>query len=101
MHVTSKTTSYLPRCRVLSFTGIAYVISVMTQCQSFTSRSQLIPPSASCRPLAHWENSSSRYLFRELISDDEEDLRADIAVIRKQDGLEQFLRVDDRLCVVK
>ncbi len=40
-------------------------------------------------------------LFRELISNDEEDLRADIAVIREQVGLDEFLKVDDRLCVIK
>lgn len=41
------------------------------------------------------------HLFRELISDDEEDLRADISVIQKQDGLDEFLNVDDRTCVIK
>ena len=46
-------------------------------------------------------STSSLYLFRELISNDEEDLRADIAVIREQVGLDEFLKVDDRLCVIK
>jgi hypothetical protein len=41
------------------------------------------------------------HLFRELLSDDEEDLRADIAVIKEQDGLDDFLKQDDRLCVIK
>lgn len=40
-------------------------------------------------------------LFRELISDDEEDLRTDIAAIREQSGLEAFLKADDRICVIK
>lgn len=42
-----------------------------------------------------------RRLFRELISDDQEDLRTDISTIIKQDGLDEFLKVDDRLCVIK
>lgn len=42
-----------------------------------------------------------RPLFKELISDDGEDLRADITVIKKQDGFDNFLKVDDRLCVIK
>ena len=42
-----------------------------------------------------------RQLFRELISDDQEDLRTDISTIIKQDGLDEFLKVDDRLCVIK
>jgi thiol-disulfide isomerase/thioredoxin len=40
-------------------------------------------------------------LFRELISDDEEDLRADVSVIVKQAGLNTFLQADDRICVIK
>lgn len=40
-------------------------------------------------------------LFRELISDDEEDLRPKISTIVKQDGLESFLQADNRLCVIK
>jgi len=40
-------------------------------------------------------------LFRELITDDDEDLRADITTIVKQDGLKEFLHTDDRLCVIK
>lgn len=43
----------------------------------------------------------TRPLFRELISDDEEDLRADIVTIQKQEGLDDFLKVDNRLCVIK
>jgi len=42
-----------------------------------------------------------RHIFRDLISDDEDDLRADITVIKKQDGLDEFLSADDRICVVK
>eukprot|EP00804_Cyclotella_cryptica_P010734 CCRYP_005512-RA/>CCRYP_005512-RA protein AED:0.02 eAED:0.02 QI:192/1/1/1/0.5/0.33/3/1284/188 len=40
-------------------------------------------------------------VFRELITDDQEDLRADISVIIKQDGLNRFLQADHRLCVIK
>lgn len=44
---------------------------------------------------------SNLSLFRELISDDEEDLRPAISTIVKQDGMEKFLQADDRLCVIK
>jgi hypothetical protein len=40
-------------------------------------------------------------LFRELISDDDEDLRADIAAIKEQAGLDEFLKLDERICVIK
>ena len=40
-------------------------------------------------------------LFRDLISDDDEDLRAKISAIVKQEGLEKFLETDNRLCVIK
>jgi thiol-disulfide isomerase/thioredoxin len=39
-------------------------------------------------------------IFRELISNEEDDLRVNIASIEKKDGLDKFLREDDRLCVV-
>ena len=54
-----------------------------------------------CNKAVRKGNHHPRHLFRELITEDEEDLRADIAVIKKQDGLDDFLKVDDRLCVVK
>jgi thiol-disulfide isomerase/thioredoxin len=44
---------------------------------------------------------SNLSLFRELVGDDEEDLRAAISTIVKQDGLEKFLQSDKRLCVIK
>ena len=40
-------------------------------------------------------------LFRELVTDEDEDLRADISIIRRQEGLDDFLKMDDRLCVIK
>lgn len=45
--------------------------------------------------------TTARTLFRELITDDDEDLRADISTVAKEDGLESFLQADDRLCVIK
>lgn len=73
-------------------------------CHSFT-----FPPSPRSRYL-NFESVASqrkrikfcpRPLFRELITDDEEDLRAEITAIKKQDGLDEFLKIDDRLCVIK
>ena len=40
-------------------------------------------------------------VFRELVSDNEEDLRVNIASIEKKDGLDKFNKDDDRLCVIK
>ncbi len=40
-------------------------------------------------------------IFRELVSNDEIDLRVNITSIQKKDGLEKFLHEDDRLCVIK
>ena len=91
--------------RLSSYTAavrIVFVIMIaLSACSSFTPRCQQTQLT-----MLHTQPTSSIlprpvYLFRELISDDEEDLRADIAVIREQVGLEAFLRVDDRLCVIK
>lgn len=75
----------------------------MSACHSFTSSS--LPVHMMCHEQSisfqRRLSTSSLYLFRELISNDEEDLRADIAVIREQVGLDEFLKVDDRLCVIK
>ncbi|KAL7463021.1 hypothetical protein ACHAXS_003393, partial [Conticribra weissflogii] len=47
-------------------------------------------------------NDDSRLnVFRDLVSDDDEDLRPRIATIAKQQGLDDFLRADDRLCLIK
>lgn len=81
-------------------------------CQAFSSRSSPTSPSATVhlpsREYLHPSStrrkgtpSSALYLFREFLSDDEEDLRAKIAIIEKKDGLDEFLKRDDRLCVVK
>jgi len=40
-------------------------------------------------------------IFRELVSNDEIDLRVNITSIQKKESLEKFLLEDDRLCVVK
>ena len=74
-------------------------------CLSFSPRPQpqlvmMFPtqPSSAIQPR---RNISPLSLFRELISDDEEDLRADIAAIREQAGLDEFLKLDERICVIK
>ena len=58
----------------------------------YTLPSNAIQPRRNITPLS---------LFRELISDDDEDLRADIAAIREQAGLDEFLKLDERICVIK
>eukprot|EP00584_Thalassiosira_punctigera_P020997 CAMPEP_0172573540 /NCGR_PEP_ID=MMETSP1067-20121228/136243_1 /TAXON_ID=265564 ORGANISM="Thalassiosira punctigera, Strain Tpunct2005C2" /NCGR_SAMPLE_ID=MMETSP1067 /ASSEMBLY_ACC=CAM_ASM_000444 /LENGTH=174 /DNA_ID=CAMNT_0013366147 /DNA_START=428 /DNA_END=952 /DNA_ORIENTATION=+ len=69
----------------------------MTMCHAFTPSSlQLVHDYASRKNIRYPQN-----LFRELIMDDNEDLRTEIAVINKMDGLEKFLKKDDRLCVIK
>ena len=40
-------------------------------------------------------------IFRELVTNDEIDLRANITSIQKKDGFEKFLQEDERLCLVK
>ena len=41
------------------------------------------------------------FVFRDLILNDDEDLRAVVTVIQKADGLDNFLAEDDRLCAIK
>jgi hypothetical protein len=41
------------------------------------------------------------HLFRELLSDDEEDLRTNVDVIDGRDDLDAFLGRDNRPCVIK
>ncbi len=85
---------------------IVFVIMIaLSPCSSFTPRCpqpQLImlhiQPTNSILPR---RTISPVHLFRDLVGDDEEDLRADIVVIREQLGMEAFLKVDDRLCVIK
>ena len=40
-------------------------------------------------------------IFRDLVSNDEIDLRVSITSIEKKDEFEKFLQEDDRLCVIK
>ena len=58
----------------------------------YTLPSNAIQPRRNITPLS---------LFREFISDDDEDLRADIAAIREQAGFDEFLKLDERICVIK
>ena len=88
--------------RTLLFATVAYIIMVHTikTCHSFTPTShRLVHHQATTTQRK--SNVYPRSLFRELIMDDEEDLRADITVIKKTDGLDNFLKEDDRLCVIK
>eukprot|EP00571_Detonula_confervacea_P001167 CAMPEP_0172315184 /NCGR_PEP_ID=MMETSP1058-20130122/24341_1 /TAXON_ID=83371 /ORGANISM="Detonula confervacea, Strain CCMP 353" /LENGTH=171 /DNA_ID=CAMNT_0013029211 /DNA_START=298 /DNA_END=814 /DNA_ORIENTATION=+ len=59
------------------------------------------PDTAQASVIQRKSNYHPRHLFHELISDEEEDLRAEITAIKKQDGFDDFLKVDDRLCVIK
>mmetsp|Transcript_12354 Transcript_12354/g.19983 ORF Transcript_12354/g.19983 Transcript_12354/m.19983 type:complete len:207 (-) Transcript_12354:517-1137(-) len=88
--------------RTLLFATVAYIIMVNTikTCHSFIPTShRLVHHQATTTQRK--SNVYPRSLFRELIMDDEEDLRADITVIKKTDGLDNFLKEDDRLCVIK
>lgn len=87
--------------RTLLFATLA--VYSITKCHSFTPSSYyhlIHQPQASAIQRTYYP-IRPRHLFREFISDEEEDLRADIAVIKKQEGLDDFLKVDDRLCVIK
>lgn len=85
---------------------LLFMSHTITKCHSFTA-----PNYSSQYPIHHRSDAEIQRrrvvippplrLFRELLSDDEEDLRADIAVIKGQDGLDDFLKQDDRLCVIK
>jgi thiol-disulfide isomerase/thioredoxin len=83
---------------IVAATAYILLASVPLCCQSFTTTQELHPTISKRR------NTSSSHLqmiFRELVSNDEDDLRVDIASIQKKDGLEKFLKQDDRLCVIK
>ena len=95
------------RTSSLATAACLLVLSSITTCNSFT-----VPNEPSKCPINHHRSDTTiqrrpivvpppLHLFRELLSDDEEDLRADIAVIKEQDGLDDFLKQDDRLCVIK
>lgn len=92
------TTKLKLHLRALCFaTILAYTI---TTCHSFTPTPHNLIHHP-CTAIQRRSNSYPLNIFRELISDDEQDLRADITVIEKQDGFDDFLKVDDRLCVIK
>ena len=92
-----------PNIRIYALAALATLVHTITKCHSFS-------PTSSQHRLIHQQRInanqrrstySPRSLFKELISDADEDLRADIAVIKKQEGLDEFLKVDNRLCVIK
>lgn len=64
-------------------------------CHSFTT--ELYPTNNAKR----WNTSHLQMIFRELVSNDEIDLRVNITSIQKKDAFEKFLKEDDRLCVIK
>jgi hypothetical protein len=101
-----------PLLYTLIYITVVLMLAWIDVCQAFSSRSSPTSPSATVhlpsREYLHPSStrrkgtpSSALYLFREFLSDDEEDLRAKIAIIEKKDGLDEFLMRDDRLCVVK
>ena len=53
------------------------------------------------RSYAKRRTSHLQMIFRELVTNDEIDLRANITSIQKKDGFEKFLQEDERLCLVK
>ena len=79
----------------------AYVIlaSVPQCCQSFTTPTpyELLHTTTSKRR----NTSSNLQIFREFVSNEEDDLRVDIASIQRKDGFDKFLQEDDRLVVIK
>jgi hypothetical protein len=104
-----------PLLYTLIYITVVLMLAWIDVCQAFSSRSSPTSPSTSAatvhlpsREYLHPSStrrkgtpSSALDLFREFLSDDEEDLRAKIAIIEKKDGLDEFLKRDDRLCVVK
>ena len=96
--------NYLRSFSVALFSPIVIIMAcTLSACNSFSLRSQPQCMIWHQQSISFQQRryTSQRPLFRELISNDEEDLRADIAVIREQVGLDEFLKVDDRLCVIK
>lgn len=69
-------------------------------CQSF-SITDRHPAILSSRQIKISSQHHVLMVFRELVSDNEEDLRVNIASIEKKDGLDKFNKDDDRLCVIK
>ena len=67
-------------------------------CHSFTTTSTVhgYPTHHAKRRTSHLQ-----MIFRELVTNDEIDLRANITSIQKKDGFENFLQEDERLCLVK
>lgn len=84
----------------LLLASLSFLITI-TKCQSFTS--------SPCHLVRHQHqavsirkgNYQALRIFHGLVSDEEEDLRAEIATIKKKDGLDDFLNIDDRLCLIK
>lgn len=99
MAYTSKNTLHL---RTLLFAAVAFiVVNSISKCHAFATSSYYVMHHKAATTSQRKSNYYPLPLFRELITDDDNDLRADIAVIKKQDGLDDFLKVDDRLCVIK
>lgn len=69
------------------------MVALIPTCHSFTK--------SICAHHVHNTYSTQRYLFSEFVSNDDEDLRPNIICIEKQSGLDEFLNIDDRMCVIK
>jgi len=70
--------------------AIAVMLALCSACHSFIVIRRDID-----KPLTDLQ------LFKDLVGDHEDDLRADIVSIQKREGLESFLEKDERLCVIK
>ena len=99
--------SYLrPHAFVAAVRIVIMMACTLSMCLSFSPppQPQLVMmvhttlPSNAIQPR---RNITPLSLFREFISDDDEDLRADIAAIREQAGFDEFLKLDERICVIK
>eukprot|EP00985_Skeletonema_marinoi_P034801 scaffold44931_cov212-Skeletonema_marinoi.AAC.4 len=79
---------------------IIILASVPQCCQSFTTTMHEVHPTIS---ISKRRNASQQLqmIFRDLVSNDEIDLRVSITSIEKKDEFEKFLQEDDRLCVIK
>lgn len=69
------------------------MVAHIPTCHSFTG--------SICAHHVHKTYSIQRHLFSEFVSNDDQDLRPDIYIIKKQTGFDEFLNIDERICVIK
>ena len=101
----------VPKC-CHSFTTTSTVHDLQYATNNNTKRrtSQHLQTTSTVHDLQYASNNRShtkrrtshlQMIFRELVTNDEIDLRANITSIQKKDGFENFLQEDERLCLVK